>query len=256
MRRILVAESSKTFEEVNREEEKKLVELAKKGDSVALEKLIQVHKPFLIKMLRFYKHKYPFISVEDLEQSILLGFIKGIKNFDLNKDNKLLTYAIYYIRKEVQDQYLFEASKVVNFTKLRKSYKDIGEALAKYFCEEELTDKDSQILSYVFPYSLSSKVSDGDEVTTFEDMVKDPRQLPDEIVEQRKFLQEIMRVIDRVLTDREKYIFLSRTLEGKSLQTIGNELGLSKERVRHIETKAKKKLQIALKDFWRIMQCQ
>jgi len=101
-------------------DEIKLISLAQNGDNEAKHQLFEMHNGFIHKMIFKYHRRYPTrFDLEDAKNSAFIGFLKGLKNFDILK-SKFLTYVGFYIKKE-----LFELARKSNLIISPASKKEV-----------------------------------------------------------------------------------------------------------------------------------
>ena len=180
------------------------------------------------------------------------------------KGYKFSTYATFWIKQSISNAisnkndiirkpvYLKEniakMKKVASVIEMQKggesaTSEEIAKALKcspKSIENMQKVINNSQVVSMETP--LNSETDD-----TLQDFIADEEsETPDEIVANKQKKSVILKVIDKVLTPREKDVILMRngftTGEEETLQAIGDKLGLTRERVRQLESQALKKL--------------
>lgn len=240
-------------------------------DQQALHKITTAHMRLVISMAsRFRNFGLP---MNDLIQEGYVGLLESAVRFEPEREVRFSTYATWWIRASMQDYILrnwsivrggtSSAQKALFFNlrrlraKLAKSgdvtpqpyvYSEISKALG--VSEKDVALMDSRLSGP--DTSLSTPVSDDESGTaTRMDFLVDDHPLQDELVEQSidserrtSWLRDSMRV----LNDREVKIICERRLSetGATLEALGLELGISKERVRQIENRALEKMRVAL----------
>lgn len=92
-------------ENMTKEEERELIQKAQNNDRDAMKWLLLAHKNYIYKIAHetALKYKNCKIEIDDLFTEGTLGLMTAIQRFDLSMDNKLLTYAAWYIRQRIQD---------------------------------------------------------------------------------------------------------------------------------------------------------
>ncbi len=252
------------------EEEKELAIRAKKGDKEALKKLIEGNLRFVVNVAKNFMGWG--VPLTDLIAAGNLGLIEAAKRFDPDKDVKFISYAVWWIRQAIM-QTIFQQTGAVRIpikeslfiSKVKEAYEKLKEKLGREPTIEEIAKeidaspkKVKQALQIVrMPLSLDMPVGEDEDVTLLDLMSKKGTDdVEKEVVEEElhKQLESLMKVLD----DREKEIIKHRFgLEGeepKTLNEVGEMLGISRERVRQLENRALKKLRAAamkkhLKDF-------
>lgn len=226
----------------------------------ALDELVRCNFRLVLKLAvpvaRFAKH----LTLDDLVQEGRMGFFKAIERFDLNTKLRLSTYATWWIRQSISRAmadcdreirlpvHMVEEQSRVRRTQthltITLGYEPTTQQLAQSLgmTEERL----QKILHWSQrPRSLDQVTSaDGD--TRFGDLLPDPSFLdPIDTIEIEELRSALLQVLDE-LTERERCILIMRYgLDGNercTLATIGERLGLTRERIRQIEVKALRKL--------------
>ncbi|MGC8868558.1 sigma-70 family RNA polymerase sigma factor [Sulfurihydrogenibium sp.] len=248
------------------EEEKELAIRAKKGDKEALKKLVEGNLRFVVSIAKNFMGWG--VPLTDLIAAGNLGLIEAAKRFDPDKDVKFISYAVWWIRQAIM-QTIFQQTGAVRIpikeslfiAKVKETYEKLKETLGREPTEEELAQelktsvkKIKNALSIVRqPISLDMPLGEGgEEDFTLLDVLskKGTEDIEKEILENtlKKELESMLNVLD----EREREIIKLRYgLEGnepKTLEEVGEMLGISRERVRQLEQRALKKLKsIALK---------
>jgi RNA polymerase sigma factor (sigma-70 family) len=162
-------------------------------------------------------------SVDDYFQNGLLGLLVAIDKFDTDRGVKFSTYAMFWIKKYMQDEQTTELSI------------DVPKSAGK---------------SKLFPGSFTDLDNTvGDTSLTFNEIIKDQRAVnPEEKALQDKAKSRLLFAIDNLPTKQGQVIML-RYFNGDELTTlenVGKEMGLTKERVRQIEKSATETLRETL----------
>lgn len=243
-----------------REEEYALAYKAQKGDKEAVNKLVRSNLKFVVKVASRYQNRG--LSLAELISEGNLGLIKAIEKFDPKKDNKLISYAVWWIKQKI----LFALAEKTNVIRMPLGKANIANkikiAKEKYFSEtgdrasvedlSELTDLNKKAIHKIKRQSVntisiedSSYTSNQEKVTLDKFLKDDQISDPQTLYYRKKVHNTIERSIES-LTEREaliinEYFGLSGS-KGKNFAQIGDELNLSRERVRQIQKKALEKI--------------
>jgi RNA polymerase sigma-32 factor len=256
---------------LERDEEHQLALLwAEAKDQQALHKLATAHMRLVISVAAKFR-RYG-LSMGDLVQEGHIGLLEAAARFDPHRGVRFSTYATWWIRASIQDFILRNWSIVrggtssnqkslfFNLRRLRARISRSGEPQNSHELYKELSaaigvsvadvaNMDSRLSAP--DMSLNMTFSDEENGAERMDFLADTAPLPDETVEgiiDSERRSAWLAKAFRVLTDREKRIIVSRRLaeESATLEELGDELGISKERVRQIENRALEKLRKAL----------
>ena len=232
-------------------EERQLARLWRDGDNAAGDKLIKASLPFVIAVALEYRRWG--VPLEDLVQQGNLGLLKAAKKFDPSRDCRLITYAVYWIRAEIRD-YVVRGYRLVRIgtTKgerramraFRKTREDDPQTLA------DVSGLPLWQVERLLPVLKSRDVSldatwDG-ESAPVDRMPHEGPSAEDEVsaARYREAAREKVAVAIGRLPEREAMIVRERLLvdEPVTLEALGVRLGISKERVRQLEERARKRL--------------
>lgn len=238
-------------------------------DERALHKLIQSYTRLVVAMA--HKFRYYGLPIGDLIQEGNIGLLEAANRFDPERDIRFSTYASWWIRSMMQDYVLrnwsiirtgttaAQKSLFFNFRRLRAKIEgQEGEILtddARRRIAKELDVKYSDVIEMEQRMNggdQSLNITLGDEGdTAFQDILADDRPNPEDVVifmkDKATRNQWLARAIE-TLNEREQHIIRMRALTPQSvtLEALGKELGVSKERVRQLEARAMEKLKSSL----------
>jgi len=241
------------------------IELARKiqnGDRQALELMISSNLRLVVTIARDYvDYGLPLL---DLISEGNIGLMKAVERFDPSKRAKLSTYAVWWIRQCIK-RAISNQSKTVRLpvhlgdkiSKIRRVALQMSEELGREPTDDELSveigiasEKVSDLRSAgIRPASLDAPISD-DDLTEFGESVADEEaRTPFELLREKDLHNKVDGLLDE-LDAREKKIISQRFGfcggERKTLQEVGNKLGVSRERIRQLENIALAKLRRAL----------
>jgi RNA polymerase primary sigma factor len=239
------------------EEEVELAQRIKKGDQEALEKLTRANLRFVVSVAKQYQNQG--LSLPDLINEGNLGLIKAAEKFDETRGFKFISYAVWWIRQSIL-QALAEQSRIVRLPLNQVgSLNKINKALAKFEQENERTPS-SEELSIILDIpqekvsdtirvsgrhvSVDAPFVDGEDNSLLDVLVNNDSPNADRGLLNESLSKEIDRAL-ATLTERERdivrYFFGIGTNE-MTLEEIGEQFGLTRERVRQIKEKAIRRL--------------
>jgi RNA polymerase sigma-32 factor len=238
--------------------ERELARRWAEGDASAGDRLVTASLPFVIGVALEYRRWGA--PLEDLVQQGNLGLLKAARKFDPTRDCRLITYAVYWIRAEIRD-YVVRAYRLVRIgtTKgerramraYRKTREDDPAALAA------VSGLPLEQIERLLPVLRARDVSldaTYDDLGPALDRLADASALPDEELHQAdhraRARRDVAAALDR-LPAREAMIVRERILvdDPVTLEALGARLGISKERVRQLEERARKRLKADLADL-------
>ncbi len=239
----------------------KEVELAKRiktGDRVALEMLIKGNLRFVVSVSKQYQNQG--LSFPDLINEGNLGLIKAAERFDETRGFKFISYAVWWIRQSIL-QALAEQARIVrlplnkigSINKINKAFNKLEQEFQREPTMEEiasLMETKPEIIEDALNFSnihvsMDAPLRDEDASNLYDVMLNDESPDPEEGLMNVSLRQEIERSL-ATLGDREaeilRHYFGLNGYQPYTLEEIGEEFGLTRERVRQIKEKAIKKL--------------
>lgn len=240
------------------EEEYRLAKLKAEGDVRAKEILIESNLRLVVSIAKRYTGRG--MSFLDLVQEGNLGLIKGVEKFNYERGYKLSTYATWWIRQSVTRALADQArtiripvhmvetinrmSKVQRNLTLQLGYEPSTKELAGALDMPE--DKVLEILQIARePASLETPIGEEDD-SNLGDFVADNNALTPEASVESVILKEHIELLLKDLKERERQVIILRFgLEDghpRTLEEVGKEFNVTRERIRQIEAKALRKL--------------
>lgn len=240
------------------EKEVELAKRIKSGDQKALQTLIKANLRFVVSVAKQYQNQG--LSLPDLINEGNLGLIKSADRFDETRGFKFISYAVWWIRQSIL-QALAEQARIVRlplnkigslnkinkaFNKLEQEYQrepTIDEVAKLIEAKPELVE-DSLKFSNTH-VSMDAPLREEEANNMYDVMLNEDSPKPDENLMDNSLRLEIERSLS-TLGDREaeilRFYFGLNGYQPHTLEEIGDEFGLTRERVRQIKEKAIKKL--------------
>ncbi len=238
-------------------EERELARRKDEGDELAKQKLIESNLRLVMSITRNYTRAD--VPLLDLIQEGNLGLIRAVEKFDWTMGYKLSTYATWWIRQSVQ-RALAEQSRTIRLPvhiadqvrRIQRARRALGQQLNRdpsideIAVETELTPlRVQELLDLVQEHvSLETPVGDGESVMS--DLIEDAHAIePEAETALRLRSTELARALAQLKPRLQRVLVLRFGLDGsagRTLEQVGVELGITRERVRQLETRALREL--------------
>lgn len=246
------------FSMLSADEEVKLAHRIAEGDQSAKNELVEANLRLVVSLARHYQGCG--LSYQDLIQEGNIGLIKAAEKFDVSKGFRFSTYASWWI-KQALSRAIADQSRTIripvhmteNINKFKKTERELLSQLNREPKIKEIADamgisekQAKEIQSYIVePTSLDIQVGDDDD-TTIGSFIEDIHFVNPESAYIKESNGDVVNAVLDTLSDREANILRLRFgIGGKkamTLEEVGKEYGLTRERIRQIEAKALRKL--------------
>lgn len=239
------------------DQEKELARRIEKGDQEAREKLAQANLRLVVSIAKRYVGRSPHLSLLDLIQEGNIGLFKAVEKFDYRRGFKFSTYATWWIRQAITRALADQARTIripVHMVETISKYQQVKRRLLQDLGREPLPEEIAAEMNLEIEkihhiakisqetVSLESPVGDDDEDSVLGEFIVDEKTLSPSQAAARRVLREQMISIINDLTPREQKILRMRfgLDDGitHTLEEVGREFGVTRERIRQIEAKS------------------
>lgn len=243
---------------LTREEEDRLSRACRDGDQKAKDQLIKANLRFVVSIAK--KYQTSGISLLDLINEGNMGLIKAAEKFDPDRGFHFISYAVWWIRQAIilaisQKTSLIRLplNRTADILKIEKVHLSLEHKFGREPTPREIAeelDMDHDEINHLRSItqdfiSLDATLGDNDDLSimnTMEDSKSDP---PDQKVLDDSLRKALDEVLSELSASEQKILRMRFGLDGEkpmSLQQIGDQFHLSKERIRQIEKKAIRRL--------------
>lgn len=246
---------------LNAAEERELAKRILEGDDEARNLLARANLRLVVSIAKKYAGRSPDLTLLDLIQEGNIGLFKAVDKFDFTKGFKFSTYATWWIRQAITRALADQSRTIripVHMVETMAKYKQVSRRLAQDLGrdpmpEEIATEMDMEVEKIYQiekisqdTISLELPIGDDDDRSRLSDFIADDKILaPDQEVAHRILADQVEEILD-TLSEKERKILEMRhgLLDGTyhTLEEVGKEFGVTRERIRQIEAKALEKI--------------
>ncbi len=242
-------------------EERTLAKRIVDGDSEARNLLARANLRLVVSIAKKYVGRSPDLTLLDLIQEGNLGLFKAVDKFDFTKGFKFSTYATWWIRQAITRALADQSRTIripVHMVETMAKYKQVSRRLSQDLgrdpmAEEIATEMDVEVEKIYQiekisqdTISLELPIGDDDDRSRLSDFIADDKIIsPDQEVAHRILADQMQEILSS-LSEKERKILEMRhgLLDGTyhTLEEVGKEFGVTRERIRQIEAKALEKI--------------
>lgn len=232
---------------ISKEKEEELTELCLNGDTKAREELIKANLRFVISIAKTYQNNG--IPLSDLIAEGNLGLLKAIEKFDRSKGYRFISYAVWWIKQSIIE------SINENSRNIRIPVNQINEYLK---AKKESKDSEDEVVD-MFPTTQSIFDTINEEGDELLDIIQDDDALmPDHQLNnnQDNLKVELDKLLSKLDEKERSIIKMYFGIDGEpmTLEAIGEEFDLTKERIRQIKQKSLNKIRANAIDLFKYFE--
>lgn len=244
------------IEMISADEEAILAEKIQEGDQIALHKLTKANLRFVVSVAKQFENGNNGLSLGDLINEGNLGLLKAASKFDASRGFKFISYAVWWIRQSIMSA-ISQKSRVIRppmnkiavYSKVMRGYSKLEQEYEREPTNEELSEalelSEDEITASMKighkPASFDAPLTDSEDFSLLDAMSNNQLGDTDEHLIRSSFKLDIQLAMSKLSTREAEVIikfFGLNDTASMTLDSISEEMNISKERVRQIKTKA------------------